>query len=88
MMTLNELRKEKPRDCFRIVSREFGYEMYAASLPMGTPPWSDRIEDAYVYDHRDNREFKLKFWRGMASFYGLNPECVHIEEAEAATCAS
>ena len=67
--------REKPTQ-FRIVNNQFGYPMYAAYLSLGTPPWTDRIEEAHVYDHRDNRETKLKYWRAIASNSGLDPAAV------------
>lgn len=66
---------------FRIYSDQFGYKMFAASEPTsGVPPWSDLESDAHVYDDRDSRETKLKYWRANAAMWGLDPACVKIEE--------
>lgn len=68
---------------FRIASFQFGYAMYAASIAGGVtvPQWSDRVDEAHVYDHRDNRELKLRYWRAYAEVQGLDPEQVRIVEA-------
>lgn len=70
---------DQPAGQWRIVSDQFGYPMYAADFPPGELPWSDQVEDAYVYDGRDNQAFKLRYWKGMAKLYGLNPDCVRVE---------
>lgn len=61
---------------FRIVSRQFGYPMYAADAPTG---WSDRADEAHEYDHRDNPAFKLKYWRAFADNAGLDASKVEVE---------
>lgn len=66
----------KNKSQFVIVNRQFGYPMFAAETAIG---WSDRLEDAYIYDHRDNPEFKLKYWRAMASNNGLDSSAVQVE---------
>lgn len=67
---------------WRIVNDQFGYEMFAAEINVGTndPKWSDRVEDAYTYDSRDNRELKLAYWKADAKGWGLDPESVKIVE--------
>ena len=63
---------------FRIASSQFGYPMYASSAPTG---WSDRIEESHVYDDRDSRETKLKYWRALATTQGLDASAVAVLES-------
>ncbi len=85
-MTVIEARKTRVRrgqlvgQKWRIVTRQFGYPIYAASLPLAELPWSDLIEESYVYDARDVRETKLTWWKALAKVHGLDPACVQIEE--------
>lgn len=67
---------------WRIVNDQFGYEMFAAEVNVGTndPKWSDMVEDAYAYDARDNRELKLAYWKADAKRWGLDPNAVKIVE--------
>lgn len=65
---------------FYVASFQFGYPMYAANLPVG-PQWSDRIDEAHEYDHRDSRQTKLAYWKAEAEVNGLNPDAVRIVEA-------
>ena len=65
---------------FRIASFQFGYAMYAAPIA-GGPQWSDRVDEAHTFDHRDARGTKLAYWRAEAELCGLNPEQVRIVEA-------
>lgn len=62
---------------FRIVAKPFGYPMYAA--PVGGPDWSDRADEAHVYDHRDNPETKLKWWKAQLGSYGIDATTVAVE---------
>lgn len=65
---------------FYIASFQFGYPMYAAPIADG-PQWSDRIDEAHTYDHRDARETKLAYWKAEAEVNGLDPNAVRIVEA-------
>lgn len=61
---------------FRIVSHQFGYPMFAANNTLG---WSDVESEAFIYDHRDNQDIKLSYWKAMASLKGLDPDSVKVE---------
>lgn len=66
---------------FRIASFQFGYAMYAASIAGATAPqWSDQVAEAHVYDHRDSRETKLRYWKAYAEIQGLDPKHVKVVE--------
>jgi len=67
---------------FRIASFQFGYAMYAASIAgLTAPQWSDRVDEAHTYDHRDNRETKLTYWKAYAeAVCGLDPKHVRVVE--------
>ena len=64
---------------FRIVSRQFGYPMYATADGLHAD-WTDNEAEAHVYDEQDSRETKLKFWRSVAHMHGLDPTAVQIED--------
>jgi hypothetical protein len=53
--------------------------MYATSSGLRAD-WTDNAERAYVYDHQDGRETKLKYWRAIAHLHGFDPASVQIEE--------
>ena len=63
-------------DLFRIVCRQFGYPMYAANVGAG---WTDKYEEAAVYDHRDSAETKLKYWKAVAKNQGMDETTVSVE---------
>lgn len=67
---------------FYIASFQFGYPMYAASINNGIsgPQWSDRVDEAHAYDHRDARETKLAYWKAYAESCGLDADAVRIVE--------
>ncbi len=66
---------------FRIASFQFGYAMYAASIAgITAPQWSDRVDEAHLYDHRDSREMKLTYWKAYAEIQGLDPTKVQVVE--------
>lgn len=64
---------------FRIVSKQFGYPMYAANAPTG---WSDRIDESHVYDDQDSQETKLVYWKALAESQGLDSKAVCVEVAQ------
>lgn len=61
---------------FRIVARPFGYPMYASPAGVG---WSDVEGEAHVYDHRDNPETKLRYWRADLTNNGLDADTAAVE---------
>lgn len=63
-------------DSFRVVSHQFEYPMYAANIGTG---WTDKFEEAAVYDHRDSAETKLKYWKALAKAQGLDESKVSVE---------
>jgi hypothetical protein len=63
---------------FIVSARPFGYEMFAS---MAAPGWSDRRQDAIVYDDRDNRDIKLSFWKGHLKAHGIPAETALIQPA-------
>ncbi len=64
---------------FRIASFQFGYAMYAASIAgITAPQWSDRVDEAHTYDHRDSRQTKLAYWKAYAEVQGLDPKQVRV----------
>ena len=66
---------------FRIASFQFGCAMFAASVPgPRAPQWSDRVDEAHTYDHRDSRTTKLTYWKALAQINGLDPAKVQIVE--------
>lgn len=68
---------------FNIITRQFGYAMFAAQVAGNAPQWSDQPHEAHTYDCRDNREMKLAYWRANAKMNGLDPAQVEVVE-----CAS
>lgn len=65
---------------FRIASRQFGYPLFAASVPgPKAPQWSDRLDEAHEYvDGEDSPETKLKWWKAVAATEGLDPAMVEV----------
>ena len=67
---------------FRIVSNQFGYPMYAATIHL-SGQLSDNVSEAHVYDSRDNRGQKLAYYKAIAKIHGYDPEQVQVEEIQA-----
>lgn len=64
---------------FRIVAKPFGYPMYASTVnPLG---WSDRKDEAVVYDERDVQATKLKYWRANLTNSGVDASTIATEAA-------
>lgn len=60
-----------------IQASPFGYPMYASNAcPVG---WSDRRDEATVFDERDSRPVKLTYFSALLSGMGLPSETVAVE---------
>lgn len=60
---------------YRIVSNQFGYQMFAG----GPCQWTDNATEAHVFDSRDDRADKLAFWQAVAVQCGLDAGAVSID---------
>lgn len=62
---------------FRIVSRQFGYPMFASSVEC---QFSDREDEAFVYvEGEDSPETKLCWWCAVASKMGLDADTLEVD---------
>lgn len=53
---------------FVLFTNQYGQEMYISDSEKTNIPVTDTIDEALVFDHRDNPDIKLPYWKALTGY--------------------